>query len=193
MHSINILDEPASVWMLTNGSAKSNASELNTLLLAPFDKNMPPAKPADVTRSFNINQTDIVTWVVDGYPYSEPKTPIVFGNVSDAWNANTTLHMPSNATIDIIMRIANDSMDSVSCFLSLRIIAERPLEQVLTVEVQMGHPMHLHGHKFWVLGSGNGSFPYKTVLDAPRSIINLQNPPFRDTVDVPPSGWTAIR
>ncbi|KAK9342670.1 multicopper oxidase-domain-containing protein [Lipomyces starkeyi] len=164
-----ILDDPAAVWILTNGSAKLGSSELNDQLLAPFESNMPPSAPADVTRFFTISQTDIVTWVVDGYPYSEPKMPIIYGNVSDAWTANTTLHMPFNSTVDIVMQIANDSMDT------------------------MGHPMHLHGHKFWVLGSGSGTFPYETVVDAPESIINLNNPPYRDTVDLPPSGWAAIR
>lgn len=167
--SVDLRQDPASVWMLTNGSAKSSSFTLDTQLLAPLDGNTPPSDAADVTRSFAINQTDVTTWVVDGYAYSESEKPIIYGNVSDGWDANTTLHMPFNATIDIIMRIANDSMDT------------------------MGHPMHLHGHKFWVLGSGTGSFPYNTVLDAPQSIINLRDPPYRDTVDLPPSGWAAIR
>lgn len=87
---------------------------MDTQLLAPLDGNTPPSDAADVTRSFAINQTDVTTWVVDGYAYSEPEKPIIYGNVSDGWGANTTLHMPFNATIDIIMRIANDSMDTVS-------------------------------------------------------------------------------
>lgn len=57
----------------------------------------------------------------------------------------------------------------------------------------MGHPMHLHGHKFWVLGTGSGSFPYATAKDAPPSLVNEQNPPYRDTVELPPSGWAIIR
>ena len=57
----------------------------------------------------------------------------------------------------------------------------------------MGHPMHLHGHKFWVLGSGSGQFPYTSVDIAPSSVINLENPPYRDTTDLPASGWLAIR
>lgn len=58
---------------------------------------------------------------------------------------------------------------------------------------KMGHPMHLHGHKFWVLGSGKGAFPYSSVTDAPLSLINLQDPSYRDTTDLPSSGWTVIR
>lgn len=108
-------DGSDSVWMLVNGSAKPGISELDSQQLAPFEDKAPPSTPADVTRFFTINQTDVVTWVVDKYPYSEPKTPVIYGNKSDGWAANTTLHMPYNSTIDIIMRIANDSMDAVSC------------------------------------------------------------------------------
>ena len=112
-------DRDSSVWMLTNGSAKLNSSILDESSLSPFKDNMTPTTPATLTRHFAINQTDVVTWVVDGYPYSEPKTPIIYGNVSDAWNANTTLKMPLNSTIDLILRIANNSMDTVSFALYL--------------------------------------------------------------------------
>lgn len=53
--------------------------------------------------------------------------------------------------------------------------------------------MHLHGHKFWVLGTGTGPFPYATTQDAPTSLINLHDPPYRDTVELPPAGWAVIR
>ncbi|KAB8234233.1 multicopper oxidase-domain-containing protein [Aspergillus alliaceus] len=55
----------------------------------------------------------------------------------------------------------------------------------------MGYLMHLHGHKFWVLGSGSGSFPCQSVVEAPTSIISLHDPPYRDTANLPSSGWLA--
>ena len=62
---------------------------------------------------FTISQTGIVTWVVNQDPYAEAHVPLIYGNVSDGWKASTTLHMPSNSTIDIIMNVAHDSMDTV--------------------------------------------------------------------------------
>jgi L-ascorbate oxidase len=50
------------------------------------------------------------------------------------------------------------------------------------------HPFHLHGHHFWVLGSGVG--PYNSSVDA---TLNLVNPMYRDTQTVPEGGWTVIR
>ncbi|PYH94878.1 hypothetical protein BO71DRAFT_378813 [Aspergillus ellipticus CBS 707.79] len=167
--SMNVNVDPSTVWMLTNGSANSNASVLDAQQLFPFEPFSPPQGQPDQTYVFAINQTDIVTWVMDGTPYMDPKIPIIQGPASDEWNSNTTIHLPFNKTIDVIMKIADDSLDT------------------------MGHPMHLHGHDFWVLGSGTGSFPYKSVKDAPESLINLQNPPYRDTTNLPSGGWAAIR
>ncbi|KAJ5343453.1 hypothetical protein N7541_008006 [Penicillium brevicompactum] len=170
MSPSNVSVDPDFIWMRTNGTAKTGARELDETQLSPFEGNRPPSsKAADLTRQFTINQTGIVTWVVNKDPYAEAEIPLIYGNASNLWDASTTLHMPSNASIDIVMNIANDSMDT------------------------MGHPMHLHGHKFWVLGSGSGSFPYQSMAEAPSSIINLDDPPYRDTANLPPSGWLAIR
>ena len=69
---------------------------------------------ADMTKAFNISQTGIVTWVINRDPYTEASTPVLYGNASDGWNASTTLHLPFNSTIDIIMSVADDAMDNVS-------------------------------------------------------------------------------
>lgn len=110
------VDEPNLTWMLVNGSAKLNTSELDYRMLAPFDSNAPASGPPGVTQVFAINQTDIVTWVINDQPFSEPTRPIIYGNASDSWKAATTLHMPANSTVDLIMHVANDSMDTVSRF-----------------------------------------------------------------------------
>lgn len=107
-------NDPGSVWMLKNGSATLNASTLDTTLLQPFESNSPPAGMAAITKFLSISQTGIVTWVMNHDAYAEPSTPILYGNSSDGWNGNTTLHLPFNSTIDLVMAVANDSMDTVS-------------------------------------------------------------------------------
>ena len=58
--------------------------------------------------------------------------------------------------------------------------------------------MHLHGRKFWAIGSGSGPFLWDTVEDAiaannPNVTFNFDNPPWRDGYDVAPNGWLVIR
>ncbi|KAF8967014.1 hypothetical protein BGZ46_000241 [Entomortierella lignicola] len=49
------------------------------------------------------------------------------------------------------------------------------------------HPFHLHGHIFYVLGTGDGNYiPGKTVL-------NTNNPLRRDTVTIPEFGYAVLR
>jgi len=106
-------DPSMSVYMLQNGSATMNASTLDPTLLHPFESTSPPSGMADMTKAFNISQTGIVTWVMNRDPYIEAATPVLYGNSSEGWNANTTLHLSFNSTFDIIMSIADDSMDKV--------------------------------------------------------------------------------
>ena len=47
------------------------------------------------------------------------------------------------------------------------------------------HPIHLHGHDFFVVAQGSGSYSSSTAL-------NLSNPPRRDTAMLPASGYLVI-
>lgn len=51
---------------------------------------------------------------------------------------------------------------------------------------KMAHPIHLHGHKFWVLGYGkNETFNESNLI--------TKNNPYRDTAYIPQNGWLGIR
>ncbi|CAL1369849.1 unnamed protein product [Linum trigynum] len=51
------------------------------------------------------------------------------------------------------------------------------------------HPIHIHGHNFYVVGTGFGNFDESRD---PKG-YNLVDPPERNTVGVPMGGWAAIR
>ncbi|XP_050363765.1 laccase-15 [Argentina anserina] len=53
----------------------------------------------------------------------------------------------------------------------------------------LDHPMHLHGFDFYIVGTGFGNFDEEKD---PLS-YNLVDPPLRNTVTVPISGWAAMR
>ncbi|KAH8648436.1 iron transport multicopper oxidase fet3 [Xylariales sp. PMI_506] len=61
-----------------------------------------------------------------------------------------------------------------------------------------GHPFHLHGFDFYVVGihAGNGGWDYYSPFDSrpPRGgPFNLANPVKKDTVWVPPWGYVVVR
>ncbi|KAL8200701.1 hypothetical protein R6Q57_012040 [Mikania cordata] len=51
------------------------------------------------------------------------------------------------------------------------------------------HPIHIHGHNFFIVGTGFGN--YNAEKDAAG--YNLVDPPERNTVGVPVGGWAAVR
>lgn len=48
------------------------------------------------------------------------------------------------------------------------------------------HPMHLHGHDFWILGQGTGTY------DSSTASLTLTNAPRRDVVQLPGAGYVVI-
>ncbi|KAL9237670.1 hypothetical protein vseg_012191 [Gypsophila vaccaria] len=53
----------------------------------------------------------------------------------------------------------------------------------------LDHPMHIHGHSFYVVGIGFGNFDKHTD----SKTYNLVDPPLQNTVTVLKNGWTTIR
>ncbi|CZT19399.1 related to laccase precursor [Ramularia collo-cygni] len=54
-------------------------------------------------------------------------------------------------------------------------------------DVQIPHPIHLHGHDFYILGAGTSAW-----TDADREGLNYDNPIRRDVAMLPSNGWLAI-
>ncbi len=57
---------------------------------------------------------------------------------------------------------------------------------ILTKYLSLYHPIHLHGHDFWVISQAIGTFDLET------SDLNLINPPRRDVATLPGNGYLAI-
>ncbi|KAL9245873.1 hypothetical protein vseg_019473 [Gypsophila vaccaria] len=90
---------------------------------------------------------------------------------------------PSNASL----RTNEDLMTRV-----IKLKFNTTIELILqdtNLMIASSHPFHLHGHNFFVVGTGVGNFdPGKD----PEK-FNLVDPPERNTASVPTMGWTAIR
>jgi FtsP/CotA-like multicopper oxidase with cupredoxin domain len=52
-----------------------------------------------------------------------------------------------------------------------------------TAAIQLPHPIHLHGHDFYIVGRGTGTW------DRSTNGLNLNNPTRRDTATLPPGGY----
>jgi FtsP/CotA-like multicopper oxidase with cupredoxin domain len=57
---------------------------------------------------------------------------------------------------------------------------------IIETTLSVPHPIHLHGHDFWQLASGTGTY------DSASPTLNTSNPPRRDTAMLPGSGYLVI-
>lgn len=96
------------------------------------------------------------------------------------WNNPTTLRIFNNESIFPTEYNVNP----------VEITAENPTWEVYVIQDAAGigltHPIHLHGHDFWVIGQDTGIFNLET------SALNLVNPPRRDVASLPGNGYLAI-
>ncbi|KAI9708583.1 MAG: hypothetical protein M1820_003801 [Bogoriella megaspora] len=58
---------------------------------------------------------------------------------------------------------------------------------VIESPIPLAHPIHLHGHDFFVLGSGNGTYD-----SGSSTALNLNNPPRRDVALLPAAGYLVL-
>ncbi len=57
---------------------------------------------------------------------------------------------------------------------------------IIETTLPVPHPIHLHGHDFFVLAQRTGTY------DADSTTLNLENPPRRDTAMLPGSGYLVV-
>jgi len=62
------------------------------------------------------------------------------------------------------------------------------IQETSGTKVPIPHPIHLHGHDFFILGTGSGIFSTTTSI----STLNFNNPPRRDTTFLPGGGWVVL-
>ncbi|KAK5174222.1 laccase, multicopper oxidase, benzenediol:oxygen oxidorectuctase [Saxophila tyrrhenica] len=117
----------------------------------------------------NLNST-VVKWGLDTIPihvaWDKPTLQYV-------WEGNNSFPDAAN-----VIAVPNEGE------YSYWIVQEVPGDPI---SVSIPHPIHLHGHDFFVLGQGVGNFS-----DTAGATLNFANPMRRDTAMMPAAGWLAV-
>ncbi|OTB09364.1 putative multicopper oxidase [Hypoxylon sp. CI-4A] len=132
--------------------------------------NLVPYHSKTVGSSSDINQEEAATTTVDG----------LF-----KWTLNST-SMQVDWTNPTLLQV----IDKVTEFETDDSVIELPdanvwVYMVINTELAIPHPIHLHGHDFYIIAQGEGDYSSDVTL-------NLDNPPRRDTAYLPASGYLAI-
>lgn len=100
------------------------------------------------------------------------------------WYLNSTTMVVNWSDPTLLQIINNDTTYAAS-----NAVLELPNANewvYIVIETTLGvtHPIHLHGHDFFILAQGTGTYS--------SASLNLANPPRRDTAMLPASGYLAL-
>jgi FtsP/CotA-like multicopper oxidase with cupredoxin domain len=134
--------------------------------LIPFVPNSVPTSVVGTSGKMEVNHfqdpnTSLFRWLIDGSPHivdwNEPSLKTVLdGGVDFGPNSNIK-EMPGDGWY--LWWIQS------------------------TAQIRLPHPIHLHGHDFYILGSGIGTW------DGTTTGLNFENPTRRDTATLPAGGY----
>ncbi|XP_057794633.1 laccase-15-like [Salvia miltiorrhiza] len=140
-------------------------------------------------------QGDRLLASVNNITFQSPRIAILqayYERISGVYTANfpSDPPFPFNYTSDSVPRALWEPRNGTRVrVLDYNSTVELVFQGTSTVDSPIDHPMHLHGHSFYVVGWGFGNF--NSTRDPPN--YNLVDPPLQNTIAVPRAGWTAIR
>ena len=181
-----VMEDPPHARPMMNYAGQPLSNKLrkfDELIARPY----PPLRPAfkaDRTHKFLVRKLGepygAYEWTLtghQGYNMSEEDRapPLLFQNPNKLNSSELILKTKKGEWVDLILEV------------------EGPFAQA--------HPMHKHGNKAFVLGSGVGSFPWATVAEASRELppgtFNTVDPPHRDSFNtiegVNSNTWLVLR
>ncbi|KAH6800241.1 laccase 14 [Perilla frutescens var. hirtella] len=132
---------------------------------------------------------------VNNITFRSPRTAILhayYEQINGVYSSNFPSNppFPFNYTADSVPQILWESRNGTRVrVLEYNSTVELVFQGTNTLNAPIDHPMHLHGHSFYVVGWGFGNF--NRTRDPLN--YNLVDPPLQNTIAVPRSGWTAIR
>lgn len=150
----------------TGVTLKTDCVDEDRTKIIPF---VPNTVPSSVVGSagkidLKLGAGNVVRWLLDGTPmivdWNNPTLETALAGKSDYY-ANNNIHEMSTSNWYIWYIESTDSF-------------------------QLPHPIHLHGHDFYIVGEGAGQW------DGSVGSLTLNNPPRRDTTTMPVNGYLVL-
>ncbi|KAF2032587.1 hypothetical protein EK21DRAFT_60852 [Setomelanomma holmii] len=144
----------------------------STSNLVPFVPNQVPSNIVGSANKIDLNhfqdpaQNNLFRWLIDGTPHivnwNDPTLETILAGSQD-FGANSNV---------------KSAMQTKDAWYLWWVQS--------TAAIKLAHPLHLHGHDFYVVGSGTGTW------DGTTTGLNFNNPTRRDTATLPPGGYLLL-
>ncbi|KAL3733352.1 hypothetical protein ACJRO7_022822 [Eucalyptus globulus] len=168
---------------------------LTVLNYLPNSASKLPTSPPPATPLWNDYNHSKTMWSINNISLALPPTPYLGTIKYNVLSAFDQTGPPESfpADYDVMNPPLNPTttVGSGVYVLGLNTTVDIILQNANTLSVNKSeiHPWHLYGHDFWVLGYGKGKF---TAEDGDKR-LNLENPPLRNTAEIFPYAWSALR
>jgi FtsP/CotA-like multicopper oxidase with cupredoxin domain len=176
------------VWQTSCGSNLNAAKSLGIVRYNASSTADPTTTPATTYASACTDEplASLVPYYAMNATASTP-TSIAISSVAGSWEINGGTLQLNWSDPTILMDYQNESifptdynvfpLPTANVWVSFIITATGP---------GAAHPIHLHGHDFWILGQAS------TAYSATTTVLNYNNPPRRDVATLIPGGYLAI-
>lgn len=210
--TITANQEPGNYWFRASNAGACLSSVKNNALAIWTYAGTPPATPSSTSWTFPadcLEPTNLAPYWVQPVPSAN-----FLGSV-DKLMVNTTraVTVPGGDAI-VVWALNHTSMNIAWDRPTLQYIMDNPsaaeypnsyhviatlnagawnywIIQQLATAPPIPHPIHLHGHDFFVLGQEGGQFDSDPSSTSFKS-LNFATPPRRDTASVPGGGWLVL-
>ncbi|KAF2002818.1 multicopper oxidase [Amniculicola lignicola CBS 123094] len=168
---LHYADAPDANPTSTGVTLETGCLDMPSASLVPFVPNtvpssvIPAARELDLNNVVNAAQNNLFRWTIDGSTHivnwNEPSLQTALLGETD-YGANSNVYEIPTKDNWYLWWIQNKS------------------------PIPIPHPIHLHGHDFYVIGSGAGTW------DGSTTGLTLNNPTRRDVATLPPSGYLLL-
>ncbi|KAH8727668.1 laccase-1 precursor [Phaeosphaeriaceae sp. PMI808] len=155
----------------TDVTMRTTCADESTQSLVPFVPNQVPTNIVGNAGRMNLShfsdptRNNLFRWLIDGSPHIvDWNNPTLETILAGSQNFGPTANVKSMQTKDAWYLWWIQS----------------------TATIKLAHPIHLHGHDFYIVGEGTG------VWDGTTNNLNFNNPTRRDTATLPPDGYLLI-
>ncbi|EUC27967.1 multicopper oxidase [Bipolaris zeicola 26-R-13] len=167
-----------------------NANDIRGIVYYGSSPSIPSSSAYNYTDSCGDETDNLIPYVAKtvSEPNSKKAEIATVGSNSEGlfrWYLNSTSMVASWADPTLLQ-----ILDGETSFTESNAVIELPnagewVYVIIETALPVPHPIHLHGHDFFVLAQGSGAYSSEVALQ-------LENPPRRDTAMLPASGYLVL-